>query len=176
MNDQDHISVVQETGTLSEDALKKGGALFERFWLRPKKYANQKAELRLRINQRWNGWKVKDELIESLDLEVGDTISTEVTPFYTSGLIEDNNDTDLFASDRSADWIIQNHVGVGTIIDCEVRFVYAQAPVGAGNKWVNKVSLVLERGIAVVGHDHAQLSKAENNPSSLSELLQALMP
>ena len=85
---------------ISEEDLKDGGELFALFWLRPGKYAGQKVVIRLRINKKWGGWKLKDELIESTGLKVGDTISTEITPYFTSDIIDDDNDTDLFASDR----------------------------------------------------------------------------
>jgi len=85
---------------ISEEDLKNGGELFELFWLRPGKYAGQKVVIRLRINKKWGGWKLKDEPIESTGLKVGDTISTEITPYFTSDIIDDDNDTDLFGSDR----------------------------------------------------------------------------
>ena len=47
---------------ITEQELKEGTKLFEGFWLRPKQYVNKTVPLRLRINKKWGGWKIKDEL------------------------------------------------------------------------------------------------------------------
>lgn len=138
---------------VNEEILRNGADFFELFWLRPKRYMNMEVAMRLRINNKWGGWKIKDELIQSLGLEVGDTISTEVTSYFSSGRIDDNDDTDLFASGAAADWLIENNVSMGTIIDCIVRFSYSMAPVGFNNKEIYKISLILKEGIRVVGTD-----------------------
>ena len=131
-----------EKKIIEEKALEEGGKLFELFWLRPKRYADQTAVMRLRINKKWDGWKLKDELVESLGLEIGDTISTEITPYFTNSIIDDDNDTDLFATAAAADWLLKNNVGIGSIIDCSVRFAYTKVPTGLNERVVNKVSLV----------------------------------
>lgn len=160
---------------VNEAELKEGGKTFEMFWLRPKNYAGKSVPIRIRINKKWGGWKVKDELIRSLDLEVGDTISTEITPLLTTGIIDDDDDTDLFASADGADWLLNNNVGVGTIIDCYVRFAYSKAPVGLNGKTVNKISLIFERGISVVGVDKDYVFSSENDSLHLSSLFKSLL-
>ena len=77
-------------GKVDEDKLKESGKLFEKFWLRPKMYAGEHVPIRLRVNKKWSGWRLKDELIESLNLKVGDTISTKVTPYFMSGIIDED--------------------------------------------------------------------------------------
>lgn len=153
-----HETGIEEVNTskvaVTEDDLKKGGEFFEKFWLRPKNYIDKRVAIRLRINKKWGGWKLRDELITSLGLEVGDTISTEITPYFTSDIIDDDNDTDLFASGEGADWLLDNHVVTGTIIDCYVRFSYAKVPLGMHGKEIGKISLVFEKGIRVVGTDN----------------------
>ena len=164
----------EKTG-ISEKELQEGGKLFEMFWLRPNKYAEKTVPLRLRINKKWGGWKVKDELINSIGLEVGDTISTEVTPWFMSGIIDDEDDTDLFASASAADWLLDNQVGVGTIIDVLVRFCYSKAPVGMNGKMVNKISLIMEKGIAVVGIDQEYLAEEKGKSSNINNILRTLL-
>jgi len=145
------------TTDISVDILIQGANLFEKFWLRPQKLAGKLVPLRLRINKKLSGWKVKDELIRSIGLTVGDTVSTEVSIQLGAGLIDDDGDTDLFADGEAADWLIDQIQATGSvegcIIDCYVRFVYSRAPVGGGNKMVNKASLVLANGIGFVGVD-----------------------
>lgn len=160
---------------ITEEELKEGTKLFEGFWLRPKQYANKIVPLRLRINKKWGGWKIKDELVNSLGLEVGDTISTEVTPQFMSELIDDKNDTDMFASGSGADWLLNNNVGVGTIIDCTVRFVYAKAPIGPNGKEISKVSLVFENGISVVGTDKEYINKQKEGSDDIDDLFRTFL-
>ena len=164
-----------DSTNITEEKLRENTKLFEAFWLRPKHYANQTATLRLRINKKWGGWKLKDELVNSLELEVGDTISTEVSPQFMSELIDDANDTDLFASGSGADWLLDNNVTVGTIIDCTVRFAYTKVPVGLNGKEINKISLVFETGIAVVGKDQEYINKQKGYSEDIGELFKNLL-
>lgn len=139
----------KETVDIAE--LEKGAKDFEVFWLRPKKMANNEAVLRMQINKGWGGWKLKDGLVRSLGLAVGDTINTEVSILNAPGLIEDADDTDLFASGEGADWLLENNVGNGSVIDAKVKFIYAKAPVGGlDGREVMKISLVFVEGYCVV--------------------------
>ena len=182
MSDRDNFitsqNIENEYNNLIEseynDLLKEGAKQFELFMLRPKRYNNQKVMLRLRINKKWSGWKLKDQLIRSLHLEVGDTISTEVTPYFTNNILEQIDDTDLFASGDCADWILDNNVNIGTIIDCEVRFVYTKAPIGPDNKTIYLASLIVEKCLTVVGVDEDY--KPQNDMSLIvDKLLQTLI-
>ena len=67
--------------------LEKGARDFEVFWLRPQKMANKEVILRMEIKTRWGGWKLKDGLVKSLGLVVGDTINTEVSVLNAPGLM-----------------------------------------------------------------------------------------
>lgn len=165
---------MSDNKNISEEDLKEGGELFEMFWLRPSRHAGKRVAIRLRINKKWGGWKVKDEIITSIGLEVGDTISTEITPYFTTGIIDDDNDTDLFASDKGADWLLDNKVTIGTIIDCVVRFAYAPAAVGPNGKVINKISLIFEEGISVVGTEENDVSHLADNSFDLDSFLKNL--
>ena len=92
-----------------------------------------------------------------------------------SGIIDDEDDTDLFASASAADWLLDNQVGVGTIIDVLVRFCYSKAPVGMNGKMVNKISLIMEKGIAVVGIDQEYLAEEKGNSSNINNILRTLL-
>ncbi len=157
-----------------EKVLREGGNLFEKFYLRPKKYNDRIVNLRMRVNKKWSGWQIKDEVVKSLGLEVGDTIATEVTPYFTNGIIEDEN-TDLFASDKAVDWLLEKRVNIGSIIDCKVRFAYTQVPVGIGGKMIYKISLVLEEGIAVVGEDEEYILMQRGEGLEFGALLKSIL-
>ena len=163
------ISNVDIDGDVTEEMLRQGSEQFQHFWLRPISHAGEVVPLRLRINAKWNGWKVKDELIRSLGLEIGDTISTKITPMLIEEIIDHDDDTDLFASGEAADWLLQNAAKPGSIIDCFVRFSYCKAPVGANDKVVNKVSLIMVRGIRFVSFDRTH--EGEDVSHKLAKLL-----
>lgn len=147
----DNNATRQPNNQFSEDERKAGAKAFEEFWLRPKKKANSIEKVRMMITKKWNGWKLKDELVNSLGLAIGDTINTEVSILDGPGLIEQADDTDLFASGDGADWLLQNNIGFGSVIDAEVRFVYSRAPVGGlAGREVWKLSLVFIKGYAII--------------------------
>ncbi|MCD7843453.1 MAG: DUF4062 domain-containing protein [Clostridiales bacterium] len=136
--------------TVNEDMLREGAVMFEKFWLRPSRYAGETVPLRLQINKKWGGWKVKDELVEGVGLEVGDTINTEVIVDLTKGIINGGDDTDLFAGGDGADWLLDNEVIPGDTIECYVRFANCRAPIGQNGKIINTVALVFVKGIRVI--------------------------
>lgn len=100
------VNVQKLDENVTDEMLRKGAEKFKLFWLRPSKFIGEIVPLRLRINKKYGGWKVKDELIRAFGLEVGDTISTEVTIELKKGIIDDDDDTDLFASGEGADWLL----------------------------------------------------------------------
>lgn len=160
---------------IDADTLRKGANLFEKFWLRPQRLAGKLVPLRLRINKKFSGWKVKDELIRAVGLTVGDSIVTEVSIQLSDNIIDDDGDTDLFADGDGADWLLDQVQNAGTVegcvIDCYVRFVYCRAPVGDKGKIVNKASLVFVSGIAYVGVDNNFiLSHDINTPAIINAL------
>ncbi len=146
---------------VSEEELKEGAIKFEKFWLRPQRLAGETVPVRLRINKKFSGWKVKDELIRAIGQSVGDSITTEVTVQLGNRLIDDDGDTDLFADGDAADWLLDQIINAGvvegSVIDCYVRFIYCRAPVGANNKMINKVCLSLIKGIKYVEIDNNYL-------------------
>lgn len=153
---------------VNEDVLHEGANTFERFWLRPQRLAGRIIPVRLRINRKLGGWKVKDELIRAVGLTVGDSITTEVSVQLGNSIIDDNGDTDLFADGEGADWIIDqitsSGVVEGCIIDCYVRLIYCRAPVGQNDKMVNKASLVFVSGIRCVGIDNNYVLSSNRSP------------
>lgn len=157
---------------VTDEMLKEGAKKYELFWLRPNRFIGEIVPLRLRINTKYGGWKVKDELIRAVGQEVGDTISTEVTIQSRQGLIDDDDDTDLFASGDGADWLLENAPTPGHVVDCYVRFTYCKAPVGQNGKVINKVSLVFVKGIKHVTFDSNYAMASEK--IGIEELIKGL--
>ena len=168
-----------DEANITEEELKIGAFEFQRFWLRPLSRAGQIIPVRLRINKRFSGWKLKDELIQSLGLKVGDSINTEVTVLFTGDLIGYSDDMDLFADGEAADWlldtVIKNNSPIGCVIDCFVELSYCEAPVGKNGKMINKASLILEKGIRCVEYDKSKESGQNDNTDMLSMILNDML-
>lgn len=161
-----HAQDAQEVG---EEELAEGARRFELFWLRPSRCAGQEAALRIRINSKLSGWRLKDELVESLGLTVGDTVNAEVSVLFGPGIIEDSDDVDLFADGDAATWLLESIIESGSpegcILDVRVRFVYKEAPVGGPmGRSVGKASLVLIEGIRFVGFDGELQQAGDESP------------
>lgn len=166
------VSTQKLSEDVTDDMLREGAKKYELFWLRPNRFIGEIVPLRLRINKKYGGWKVKDELIRAVGQEVGDTISTEVTIQSRQGIIDDDDDTDLFASGDGADWLLENAPTPGHVIDCFVRFTYCKAPVGQNGKVINKVSLVFVKGIKHVTFDSNYAMASEK--IGIEELIKGL--
>lgn len=167
------VNVQKLDENVTDEMLRNGAEKFELFWLRPTRFMSEIVPLRLRINKKYGGWKVKDELIRAVGLEVGDTISTEVTVELTKGIIDDSDDTDLFASGDGADWLLENATTPGHVVDCYVRLSYCKAPVGVNSKTINKVLLVFVKCIKYVEFDKNYAFTSRN--TGLDEYLSQLM-
>lgn len=161
--------------TLSEETLKQGAKDFETFWLRPKKMASKEAIIQMRINKKWGGWKLKDELVEALGLEVGDTINTEVTVLNGPGLIGNADDVDLFASGKGADWLLEKCISKGAIINAKVKFLYSSVPIGRDDRVIWKVSLLFEEGYNIIKESSQEDDINETTDSKTMELLKSLL-
>lgn len=170
-------NIVEYTDDIPDDELMDGAKIYERFCIRPLSQAGKIVPLRLRINKRLSGWKLKDELVNSLGLIPGDTINTEVTVYFETGLVDDGNDMDLFAGGEAADWLYDSCEEKGTaeglVIDCFVKLSYSEAPVGQNNKKVWKASLILLQGIKVVEIDRTAMGNDSDSELS-GELLSLL--
>ncbi len=153
--DYSQYQLCKDATLITENDLKTGANIFQRFWLRPLSGNGRIIPLRLCINSRFGGWKLKDELVVALGLKVGDCITTEVSVLFAGNLINDEDDIDLFADGSAADWLLDEvskvESPIGCIIDAFVELSYCEAPVGGvSGKMVGKASLILRDGIRVI--------------------------
>lgn len=155
------------------EMLKNGGKLVELFCLRPKLHKDKHVTLRVKINSKWSGWKLRGDLVESLGFEVGNTIVTTVSPLFTDGLSADVGNIDLFASGENIDWLLENKVSAGSVIDCQVKFSYKVVPAGFDKKEISKVSLFFEKGIDIIDDDSISAGKSAGN-SCLDDIIKSL--
>lgn len=165
---------------IPEEELAAGARVFELFWLRPSRYAGREVNLRVMVNGRLGGWKLKDGLVSSLGLKVGDTVNAEVTVLLGPGIISDSDDVDLFADGDAATWLLDTILRAGSaegcVVDVRVRLAYETAPVGGPEgRSVGKASLVLLEGIRYVECTPKRVAKMEDRKSRLlSTLIETL--
>lgn len=62
-----------------DEELEEGAKLCEKFLLLPDRYKDRETKVRLMLRNKFCGWTLKDELVVSLGLTVGDTVSVEVS-------------------------------------------------------------------------------------------------
>ena len=84
-----------------DEELEEGAKLCEKFLLLPDRYKDRETKVRLMLRNKFCGWTLKDELVVSLGLTVGDTVSVEVSIIGGPGLISENGDVVLAPGDFS---------------------------------------------------------------------------
>lgn len=85
----------------------------------------------------------------------------------------DVNNVDLFASGEGADWLIDNKVGAGDVIDCQVKLSYISIP-GRSQSCteIPAVSLIFEKGLAVIARNTDSI---KDGNELLESILQTLV-
>lgn len=159
-------------GTITEDDLREGARAFELFSLLPKTMDGKTAWIKMKINKKWGGWRLKDELVEAMGLEIGNTINTEITVLEGPGLCRDEDDVDLFASGDVAQWLLMNDVGQGSEIEGKVKFVYTSSPVGRNDKVIWTIKLILLDACRII--KEREYKKEETEASSIEKLIKLL--
>ena len=171
MDNNTNISTT--SNTVTEETLKEGAKKFEQFWLLPKRMMNQEATLQLELTKNWTGWKLKEELVESLKLPIGETMNTEVKVLCGPGLMDETDDTDMFAGGEEAMWLLDHNVAAGSIINATVKFAYTKAPVGGAGKEIWKVSLIFVKCIEIV-RERTDVSEKQDQSSAFDALRRLL--
>lgn len=159
-----------------DEELEEGAKLCEKFLLLPDRYKDRETKVRLMLRNKFCGWTLKDELVVSLGLTVGDTVSVEVSIIGGPGLISENGDVDLFACGDVANSLLDiacsNKGPENCIVDCKVRLTYEKAPITSSNKLVFKAFVVLEEIIDFVGVDDG-FGRVDRARSSLADFVLA---
>lgn len=136
-----------------------GAKAYRNFVRRPERYKNTLMTLRVRMDGKYGGWMLKDELYEAFDMPKGDALY--LNDLWVLGI--DNIDVDIaawqidcFACGESADWLDRNDVTQGTIFEGRFMTAYKKVPKIAGRGENNEpvdamiAELILVEGIRVV--------------------------
>lgn len=146
---------------ISKDQYKDGAILFKRFMLLPEKYKNTEATLRVRLDGKFGTWLVREALFEAYGLDRGDTIfcnDVSVLGIDFSDIDEDSATIDMFAEGKSADWIIDNNITLGSIIEAKFLLAYEYVE-GVKESGYKKAVLIMKMGNSIIGQEKNIASK-----------------
>ncbi len=158
----DHIAV--------ENKYKDGAILFKKFMLLPERYKNTEAVLRVRFDGKFGTWLVREALFEAFGLDRGDTIfcnDVSVLGADFSDIDDDSLTIDVFAEGKCADWIVDNNITFGHIIEAKFMFAYEFVP-GVKNSGYKKAVLIMKDGLVVIGKDKNKKSQTESKKDRAS--------
>lgn len=125
---------------------------FKKFLLMPNRYRDIEAILSVQVTSGFSGWMLKDDLVTTLGLTLGDTVQCNVIAVdneINEMLSESLREIDLFADGENAEWLVDNVTHTGTILKARVKFVCKKVRGITINpeQEVLKVALVLLKGI-----------------------------
>lgn len=159
-----------------------GARKFEKFLIRPVVYKDQTVALRVRMDGRFGGWKLRESLFEAFGFEPGKAMFlNDIFVLGKDEQIVDENCwlVDCFADDEAAEWLEINNVGPGTVFEGEFKFVYSLVPKVAGSIDSSVpvdayiANLVLVRGIRIV--EQGAPVPTSHEPPELKQFLQSLI-
>ena len=150
--------IVSKSGVLLDDYV-LGAKSYRNFIRRPERYKNDLMTLRVRMDGKYGGWMLKDELFEAFDMPKGDALY--LNNLWVIGFENIDVDTevwqiDCFASGEAADWLDSNEVTQGTVFEGRFMTKYKKVPKIAGRGDHNEpvdafiAKLILVEGIRVI--------------------------
>ena len=93
-----------------------------KFLLRPSKYQGIEVELMMKVISELTGSTLKDEIVKTLGLEVGDTLSVDVNILKNDRTLLTNRRIAIYADKDNADWL--ENVSPGNIIRAKVKTAF----------------------------------------------------
>jgi len=132
---------------------KEGALAYKRFILLPERYRDREAILRIRFDGKFGTWLVREALFDAYGLNRGDTLfcnDISVLGVDYSDIDDDSVTIDMFAEGKCADWILDNELTVGSIVEVKCSFAYefVQGPEREGYK---KAVLIMKEGLRIIG-------------------------
>lgn len=110
---------------------KYGAEIFKRFIRLPARYCNQTVRLQIRIDGEYGTWRLKDELFGAFNLEAGNTLflnDVYVMNVDLDDIDDEAHHLDLFVTGEAIDWIFDNEITIGDIIEGYFTFQWAAVP------------------------------------------------
>lgn len=131
---------------------------YKKFLLMPNRYRDAEAIISLRVNSGFSGWMLRDDLVTTLGLTLGDTVQCDVISVddeTNEMLSESLREIDLFADGENAEWLVDNVTHTGTILKVHVKFVckIVRGITRNPDQEVLKVALIMIKGLGATPPD-----------------------
>lgn len=171
--EQKSTDVIKTTTDASLD-YKAGAEIYRRFLLLPGRYKNKEVFLRIRLNEQYSTWLVKEQVFEARGLNRDDAIMSD-NGAYVLGCDYDDIDksgisVDFFAEGKNADWLLDNNVTRGTIFEGTFRMSYdAVRGVSRDGQTIKVAGLILTNGYSVIGKDTEFLLKIRDSNNDIND-------
>lgn len=111
----DTSKVLANQGGDSEDTIRK-------FLLRPVRYQGLEIELSMQVISELTGSTLKDDIVKTLGLELGNTLSVDVNVLEKDGTILTDRKISVYADKENADWL--EGVSPGNVIRAKVKTAF----------------------------------------------------
>lgn len=96
--------------------------IIHKFLLRPVKYQGIEIELTMKVLSELSGSSLKNEIVKTLGLELGDTLSVDVNVLGKDGAILIDRSISVYADKENADWL--ENVLPGDIIKAKMKTAF----------------------------------------------------
>ena len=147
-----------------------GAKSYRNFVRRPERYKENLMTLRVRMDGKYGGWMIKDDLFEVFDMPKGDALY--LNDLWVLGLNTIDVDVaawqiDCFATGDAADWLDDHEVTQGTVFEGKFLTKYKRVPRiagrGKGNEPVDAMiaKLILIEGVKVVERNASVMVSSE---------------
>ncbi len=93
-----------------------------KFLLRPARYQDIELEVTMKVVSELSGSTLKDDIVKSLGLELGNTLSVDVNILRENGTLLSNQKISIYADKENADWL--EHVSPGKIIKASIKTAF----------------------------------------------------
>lgn len=174
-----------ESTSVEETDYLEGAKIFAKFVKRPEKYKNSECVLRVRMDGRYGGWRLRDEVFLGFGFVPGEALFLNdvfVTGYSNIDVDENIWYVDCFAPEEAADWLDNNSVTTGTVFEGKFKLVYELVEKGGGSRGTigavdTKIAnIVLLKGIKVINHGMPIRSNKNSGGSiSLDDFIQSGM-
>jgi hypothetical protein len=161
---EDTTKSVEKITQQAENDYKSGAETYKRFLIYPGRYKDKEVFLRIRLDNKWSTWLLKEAMFESFKLNRDDAIHCNDGVYVIGCDFSDIDQKairlDLFAEGKNADWLLDNGVSLGTVFEGTFKMCFEDIRnVQNENRTVYMAALLLVNGSSVIGKDNEYLSK-----------------
>lgn len=168
--------IIEPPVLIEEEEYIFGANKYRDFVRRPERYKDHLITLQVRMDGKYGGWKLRDEIAIAFGLPKGDLLY--LNDLWVLGLDKIDVDDEVWQIDcmavgQAADWLDRNKVTQGTVFEGKFKTAYKRVPQIAGRGLGEQVDamvakLILVEGLRVIGTD-TQVRRIDNELLNMFE-------